>query len=277
MSVYIPRMEMRYTEEMVRIEFHSKLIGYVKCVDFTPLHKTPGFDEKVVADDYFKAAFVHFEFIYPRLSGNQFKKDLENRTPYPLYIEDGTNKYWLILPNKNPIPRTMMNNSQIVENCRYLEKKVQEQEETIRRLETKLEGVHQVVYQLLGGLFNPTTQRGVLDSHLDCLFPLSLSDDNLGIDESKWTTLPTTRQGDECENRIQTLEKRVINLESDLNWEPQFIAKEEAAVQTEEEEEAPYDVEQQQQVPADFNWHAYWERIEREDENEYCPENYFNC
>ena len=41
----------------------------------------------------------------------------------------------------------------------------------IKELEEKLEGVHNVVYQLLGGLFNKHTQTRILHTHLSYLLP----------------------------------------------------------------------------------------------------------
>ena len=64
-----------------------------------------------------------------------------------------------------------MNNTQLIENTLLLEKKVKEQAETIQALEKKVEGIHNVVYQLVGGLFNQRTQDIVLEEHMRHLFP----------------------------------------------------------------------------------------------------------
>lgn len=97
----------------------------------------------------------------------------------------------------------MMNIHQIVDNCRYLEGKVKE-------LEDKLEGTQLAVYQLLVGLFNEETQNNQLRRELNTLF----SDENrykyqAKHDTSRWSVFPTTRQGDECEARINALEEQI--------------------------------------------------------------------
>ena len=86
-----------------------------------------------------------------------------------------------------------------------MEKKVEEQEETIQQLTNKLENVHKVVDQLLGGLFCHTSQRHTLNYHLDILFNEE-PPEKIAEDYSKWGHSPTTRQGDENEYRIKNLE-----------------------------------------------------------------------
>jgi hypothetical protein len=83
-----------------------------------------------------------------------------------------------------------------------------EPESKIDSLEKKLDGVENVVYQLLGGLFNQSTQSDIIDSHLCCLRGNEYSGK---IDEE--TIWPTTRQGDQHEKEIQLLKKQVSRLE----------------------------------------------------------------
>jgi hypothetical protein len=92
-----------------------------------------------------------------------------------------------------------MNNPQIVENCRFLERKVTE-------LSDQLEGARNVIYQLIGGLFNQETQSGIIDMHNDSLFPECEQKFKYDMKESIW---PTTRQGDELERRVADLEKKL--------------------------------------------------------------------
>ena len=84
-----------------------------------------------------------------------------------------------------------------------------EPESKIDSLEKKLDGVGNVVYQLLGGLFNQETQSGMLNSHLCCLRGSEYSDE-FYEDTSIW---PTTRQGDKHEEEIKLLKQQVSRLE----------------------------------------------------------------
>jgi hypothetical protein len=141
MSIYIPRMSASTTESEVRDRLHASKIGEVRRVDFTPIKKKPGFGENV--DSIVKSAFVHFHRYY-----NDRADFLENiqigENKCVLYLDAEKRSYWMLLKATNVVPDTMMNNHQIVENCRLLEKKVVEQEERIQKLE-------KLVNCLLGG------------------------------------------------------------------------------------------------------------------------------
>ena len=225
-SIYIPRLQSDVTEDLIKYVFSSTHIGEVARVDFTPINKKPGFGENM--DNVVKSAFVHFSF-FTNISYTdpEFGNKVREGNGYKFYPET-LQGYWLLLPAKNPIQQTMMNNSQIVENGRYLETKLEEQEAklteqalTIQELQKKLDGVQTVVYQLLGGLFNQSDQRQILENHLSNLFsepPRVISRfEDPEEDDSKWERWPTTRQGDENEYRIQQLEKEFNELASSLN------------------------------------------------------------
>ena len=197
--LYIPRVSVSVTEEMIREEFYN--IAAVTRVDFTPLGKKTGFCENLDGL-VVKSAFVHFT----RFFEHAIIDEIFINGSFPFYPSCGEGKYWLLLRAENPIQNTMMNNAQIVENCRLLEQKVEEQAATIKAMEEKLEGVHNVVYQLVGGLFNQSTQTAVICQQLSCLIPDYEFAEQIKDGDNIW---PTTRQGDANENRIETLEKEL--------------------------------------------------------------------
>jgi hypothetical protein len=91
----------------------------------------------------------------------------------------------------------------------YLKKKVKKQNK-------RIEGQRQVLYQLLGGLFDHTTQRPILSDHLKdigVILNCSLCQGECHCKNNhKWDIYPTTRQGDECETRIDAIEKTIVNI-----------------------------------------------------------------
>jgi len=209
-SIYVPRMSALHDEESVKQIMTRFHIGTVSRVDFTPINKKPGFGENV--DNVVKSAFIHFSetffssndlWNYKVLGGDDFWDTIDDDKPYKLQVSK--KEYWICLRNKNPVQRTMMNIHQVVENGRHLEKIIEEQSKKIEHLERKLDATNNVVYQLLGGLFNKSEQHNILQYHLDVLdcFPTN----NFINDKSKWNICPTTRQGDDCEKRIESLEK----------------------------------------------------------------------
>jgi len=85
----------------------------------------------------------------------------------------------------------------------------EEPESKIDSLEKKLSKVENVVYQLIGGLFNQETQSNIIESHLCCLRGTKYLGDE--IDED--TIWPTTHQGDQHEEEIKLLKQKVSRLE----------------------------------------------------------------
>jgi len=210
-SIYIPRMLTTFCECVVS-EYFEKLMGKVSRVDFTPINKKPGFEENIDGENY-KSAFVHFSYLHEDdYKTETILNELENGRSFRLDLDgehDGT--YWLLLKNKNPIPDTLMNNAQIVENCRLLEQKV-------AGLNDQLEGARNVIYQLVGGLFNQETQSGMIDMHNDTLFPECEQNFNYDNNINREVIWPTTRQGDELEKNVQEQRKRISELSCELGY-----------------------------------------------------------
>ena len=231
-SIYIPRMSVIHTEESVINVMFNLRIGTVSRVDFVPINKKPGFVEKV--NESYKSAFVHFYLPLPRYDGPPLPAEdtdglcLRNQYIWnmldidePCRVKVSPTEYWFILRNNNPVPQTMMNIHQVVENGRHLEgliekqnKKLEEQDATIKKLETKLDGVHALVYQLIGGLFNQGNQRDIIEEHTKCLFPEITQEyaEEALPEKNKWSIYPTTRQGDDCERRVEALEQQIRDM-----------------------------------------------------------------
>lgn len=219
-SIYIRSVKKNVTEDYIKFVFHEANVGQVERVDFAAIGKKPGFIENVSAP--FKTAFVHFSFFTNiSLEDPDFGNKVRQGNGYKFYLGAVEDEYWMLYPAKSYIQKTMMNNSQIVENCRYLENKVEEQEaklaeqaETIQELQNKIDSVQGVVYQLLGGLFNQKSQSQLLQDHLAVLFsePTRVRSRFEDPDDSEWENWPTTRQGDANEEKIKCLNKKFNDL-----------------------------------------------------------------
>lgn len=244
-SIYIPRMSIVHTEESVAYYMSQHGIGHVIYVDFTPINKRPGFGENV--DQVVKSAFVHFSDPYLGSDNMYHFKDTSslrisvvpntvtfwNSTALWNCISSGKsyrlkisqNEYWICLRNNKPVQRTMMNIHQVVENARHLEwlidvkeKTIQEQAEKINTLERKVEGIQQVVYQLIGGLYCKQSQQGISILHQQVLGGIFAPHIGPPLKNThKWGFQPTTRQGDDCERRIERLEKIIDDNETQDN------------------------------------------------------------
>jgi hypothetical protein len=210
MSIYIPRVYNTHTEQSIKQIFYNNWFGEVSRVDFTPL--TNQTDES--SPSIMKSAFVHFNLFYnfdkdgwqlPDIS-NILEK-IENGESYKFQVSN--TEYWFLLKNKNPVPTTELNIHQIAENLRLLEEKVAEQNKTI-------ENQKLVITQLLGGLYNHSTQNEKLEFDLSILNGKEYINDNKNIQDNFW---PTTRQGDEHEDKIRDLENKVDFILADMLYE----------------------------------------------------------
>jgi hypothetical protein len=154
--------------------------------------------------------------------------------------------YWVLQQNKSPIRSTLMNTHQIVANALLLEEHVHETIEprlqrqekmqeyiteetraTIDCLENQLTSIQEenkdlkkhaqwleehlastrmTVSQLIGGLFCQKTQGGMIDVHMQTLYPNHKYAHGKQDTGSSW---PTTRQGDELEKKFALLEARL--------------------------------------------------------------------
>ena len=133
--VYIPRVNNSTCEMDIRYQMHAFEIGSVKRVDFSPIGKTPGFKlpEKILP---YKMAFVHFESFYDSANAQLFISTLTEGRSFTMQFEK---YYWMVLPAKNIVPETTMNIHQVVENCRFLEKKLEEQSALIEKQSALIE------------------------------------------------------------------------------------------------------------------------------------------
>jgi hypothetical protein len=214
-SIYIPRMHSNVSETHISDIFFNQAFGSVSCVDFVPIDKRPGFVEYV--DNVVKSAFVHFHYFNNNKAVQDILEKLNQCTSHKFYPYDNNNHYWVLLKAKNVVPRTMMNNSQIVENCRYLENKVVV-------LEEKIESLQSLLYQLVGGLFNQESQSEILNNYINQIYPNQNSVTFNKDKNSKWGFDPTTRQGDECEERLSVIESQLMKVFSPAVFVP-FVTK----------------------------------------------------
>jgi hypothetical protein len=128
-----------------------------------------------------------------------------------------------------------------------LSEKVTHMENIIEKQSKQIKSQNHVLYCLIGGLFNQTTQGNTIASHLELLFDDFTQEDKeyYSRDEfnqfDKWSVWPTTRQGDENEQRIEQLETK-------LNTILEIIHEEEEEVSEYEEPEECEGIELQECV-----------------------------
>jgi len=109
-------------------------------------------------------------------------------------------------------------NQELKMTISLLKNKVEEQEKTIQFLTSKMEGVSDLLYQFVGGLFCQRTQSSIINMHLNCLYDAEIQQgkrEKLEFEEKEEAEIngwPTTRQGDSNEKRIEELEAQIKKL-----------------------------------------------------------------
>lgn len=112
-----------------------------------------------------------------------------------------------------------------------LNEKVTHLENMLEKQSKQITNQNHVIYCLIGGLFNPSTQGKTIASHLELLFEDFTREDkeyylrNEFNQYNKWDILPTTRQGDENEKRIEQLETK-LNTILEIIQEEELTAQE---------------------------------------------------
>jgi len=166
-AIYIPRVSI--TENQQTIINKLSCLGAITRVDFTPLGKQVGFVESYDNKDIYKSVFIHFSELFQSLAeidvlywkqNNTYLGILDdifvskNRVVFYPYANEDThdesrkNMYWILLKADNPIQTTMMNTSQIVENCRHLESTVQDLKSKVVELTNVIQNQIQIIKTL---------------------------------------------------------------------------------------------------------------------------------
>ena len=152
-SIYIPRIACFHDENFIRRIMETYRIGKVSHVDFVPINKKPGFYENINVTDTVRSVFVHFAqptitevYQMQSLSHSNFWNVVAKNQPYKLVIS--LSEFWMCLKTHYPAQRTMMNISQVVDNCRYLEDCLENQNSYIKKLDKKFDELYQMVCKL---------------------------------------------------------------------------------------------------------------------------------
>ena len=168
LELYIPRANLRTTEQQVRDHFFSCNIGTVEHCDLVVTK------DKETKQPIFASVFIKL-ITWSPFSG-ACTEFAENGS-IKLHLSRNSNEFWVVLPNKNPLPRTHVNTSQLAASTEKLfeqTEKINEkaekfqdemrsemaemrqmmkfQQEKIEALEFKLQTVEQEKYDLISGL-----------------------------------------------------------------------------------------------------------------------------
>ena len=146
-SVFIPTISKAHTEERIANYFALKCVGNVERVDFVEFQN----DEEDRACDAkrFHQAFVHFS---PQQKTRDIMEAIEQKGSYRFYpceklinicsFKEQT-QYWILLKNKNPVPKTELNVNQLAHNHKLMEERYVQMEEREALMVEKMEKMFQ--------------------------------------------------------------------------------------------------------------------------------------
>ena len=142
-SVFIPTISKVHTEERIAYYFALNCVGKVERVDFVEFQN----DEEDRACDAkgFQQAFVHFS---PQQKTHEIMESIEQKGSYRFYPWEKSlkvcsfkeqNQYWILLKNKNPVPKTELNVNQLAHNQKLMEEREALMVEKMEKMFQKME------------------------------------------------------------------------------------------------------------------------------------------
>jgi hypothetical protein len=137
-SVFIPTISKAHTEEIIANYFALNSVGKVERVDFVEFQN----DEEDRACDAkrFHQAFVHFS---PQQKTSEIMEAIEQKGSYRFYPFKEQTQYWILLKNKNPVPKTELNVNQLAHNQNLMEERYVQMEEREALMVEKMEKMFQ--------------------------------------------------------------------------------------------------------------------------------------
>ena len=130
-SIYIPFVDSRLTEKDVISTFDYYNICNVSRVDFVEIPEKTNVCH----------AFIHVNNWYNSNNASIAFWDITNKGSYKFYYsqsQSNSNAFWLLLPNKNPIPKTKLNIHQLAVMISEMEKKIADQQAEMDNMKKRI-------------------------------------------------------------------------------------------------------------------------------------------
>jgi hypothetical protein len=139
-SVFIPTIPKIHTEEIIANYFALNCVGKVERVDFVEFQSGVKGLHNDIKD--FHQAFVHFT---PDQKTHEIMEAIEQKGSYRFYPCDKLicsfkeqNQYWILLKNKNPVPKTELNVNQLAHNQNLMEEREALMVEKMEKMEQRM-------------------------------------------------------------------------------------------------------------------------------------------
>jgi hypothetical protein len=127
LELYIPRASLRITEQQVRDTLFRSQVGIVEYCDIV-LTK-----DKETKQPTYASVFLKLDSWNPISNA---RTDFEKNGTIKLYLN--ATEFWIILPNKNPLPRTQVNTSQLAAATEKLFEQTEKMTEKAEKFEDEM-------------------------------------------------------------------------------------------------------------------------------------------
>jgi len=131
-SIYIPFVDARFSEKDLVNTFDYYNICNVSRVDFVDIPEKSGVCH----------AFVHVNNWHNSNNASMAFWEITNKGSFKFYYSQSqinSNAFWLLLPNKNPIPETKLNIHQLAVMMAEMEKKITDQQSEMDSMRKRIE------------------------------------------------------------------------------------------------------------------------------------------
>lgn len=141
-SVFIPTISKAHTQEIIANYFALNSVGKVERVDFVEFQND---EDRACDPTRFQQAFVHFS---PQQKTREIMEVIEQKGSYRFYPCEKLinicsfkeqNQYWILLKNKNPVPKTELNVNQLAHNQKLMEEREALMVEKMEKMFQKME------------------------------------------------------------------------------------------------------------------------------------------
>jgi Txe/YoeB family toxin of Txe-Axe toxin-antitoxin module len=132
-SVFIPTISKIDTEEIIVDYFALNCVGKVERVDFVEFQNDG--EDRACDAKRFQQAFVHFS---PQQKTREIMEAIEQKGSYRFYPFKQQNQYWILLKNKNPVPKTELNVNQLAHNQKLMEEREALMVEKMEKMEQRM-------------------------------------------------------------------------------------------------------------------------------------------
>ena len=137
-SIYIPRASTGYNASLLEHIFNRD-VGAVERIDLIPCGNAK-WAERADPTRKYNKVFVHLKYFYNYSLSQTILTALSEDKAYYWYTQPC--EYFILLKNRNPVPNSILNIHQVVDNCRLMDEQLTTNKQEIAELKKMVADLH---------------------------------------------------------------------------------------------------------------------------------------